>query len=316
MQWVLLAVGIIIVLFIILGEIAFNASILRKKKKKTYTEEIYINREKLRAKNNAFLFSHNPQDVSIINSDGIILRGWYAPADKPTKRFVIFSHGYGCNGPDEFSHMFEFYHGELGFNCLYPDHMAHGRSGGKYIGFGALDYKDILLWVGYLIGRFGDNIEIVLHGISMGAATVMLVNEADPPEQVKFIIEDCGYTNAREEVSNTLKNLIGIRFEPLVMLVSLLCKINAGYYLGDADCIGKMPLAKKPILFIHGGSDTFVPTEMGLRLYEACTVPKDLLIVKGAIHAFSYYDDKEAYQAKIKEFVGKYLKEPASADIK
>jgi len=316
MKWVLLAVGIIIVVLIALTEIAFKASIIKKKKKKPETEERYINREKVREKNNAFLFSHNPQDVSIINPDGLTLRGWYVPAEKPTNKFVIFSHGYGCNGPDEFSHMFPFYHSELEFNCLYPDHRAHGRSDGKYIGFGALDYKDILLWIGYLIGRFGENIEIVLHGISMGAATVMLVNEANPPEQVKFIIEDCGYTNAREEVSNTLKDLIGFRFELLVMLTSLMCKIRAGYFLNDADCIGKMSQAKKPVLFIHGGSDTFVPTEMGLRLYEACTVPKDLLIVKGAVHAFSYYDDKEAYEAKIKDFVGKYIKEYTSTALK
>ena len=56
------------------------------------------------------------------------------------KRFVICVHGYKCNGPDEFSHMLPFYNERLGFNYLLPDHAAHGRSTGKFIGFGA--YED------------------------------------------------------------------------------------------------------------------------------------------------------------------------------
>ena len=65
--------------------------------------------------------------------------------------------------------------------------------------------------------------------------------------------------------------------------------------------------AKVPVLFIHGATDDFVPTTMVFELYEACTSEKDLLIVDDAEHAESYKKDPASYEAKVKEFMDKYL---------
>ena len=46
-----------------------------------------------------------------------------------------------------------------------------------------------------VLARVGEDAEIVLHGLSMGAATVLMVSGERLPEQVKAIIEDCGYTS-------------------------------------------------------------------------------------------------------------------------
>lgn len=305
--WIFGIVLFLLLVFLAAGYMGFTTAIVRPKVKKPPEGEYRKARELIREKNNAYLFSLQPEDVSIKSADGLMLKGWFLPAKTANRRFVICVHGYHCNGPDEFSHMVPFYHDELDYNYFIPDDRAHGRSEGKYIGFGALDHKDILRWVDYLINRFGKDIEIILHGISMGAATVMLANSANPPEQVKIIIEDCGFTNAYEEFSNTVKDMFKFNFTPLVSLMSLFCKIKAGYHFKEADCLGKLKQAKNPILFIHGGADTFVPTQMGRRLYEACPVPKDILIVEGAVHAYSYYDAPEAYQEKVKSFIRKYM---------
>lgn len=305
--WVAGIVLFLIVAFIAIGFIAFQIAIVRPKQKKPPKNKKLQERELTREKNNAYLYSLKPEDVAIKSTDGLALKGWLLPAKNNKKRFVICVHGYKCNGPDEFSHMLPFYHDELDYNFLLPDDRAHGRSEGKFIGFGALDHKDILQWVDYLVERFGDEIEIILHGISMGAATVMLANSANPPEQVKLIVEDCGYTSAYEEINNTIKDVIHFKFTALVALISLICKVRAGYSFKDADCLGRLPLAKNPILFIHGGADTFVPTHMGIRLHEACTVPKDLLIIEGAAHAYSYYDAPKEYQQKVKDFIIKHM---------
>ncbi len=305
--WILGIALFLLTAFIALGYMGFTIAIVRQKKKKPAQSEYKKARELIRAKNNAYLFSLNPEDVSIKSADGLTLKGWFLLAKTENRRFVICVHGYHCNGPDEFSHMVPFYHDELDYNYLLPDDRAHGRSEGKYIGFGALDHKDILRWVDYLIDRFGKDIEIILHGISMGAVTVMLANSANPPEQVKIIIEDCGFTNANEEFVNNIKDRIKINGSPLVSLMSLICKIKAGYFFKEADCLGRLKQAKNPILFIHGGADTFVPTQMGRQLYEACPVPKDILIVEGAVHAYSYYDAPKEYQEKVKSFIYKYM---------
>lgn len=290
------------------GLAAFKIGIIPKRVKKPETDPIKIERAKWRKANNDYLYSLNPEDLSLKTPDGLTLKAWYVPAENPTNRFVICVHGYNCNGPDECSHILRYFRNVKGYNYFLPDLRGHGRSEGNRIGFGYLDSKDILQWIDYLIGRFGENIEIILYGISMGAATVMLVNESNPPEQVKLVIEDCGFTNAYEEMVNTVKNTLKFNCPFLVSLGNIWCRLLAGYDLKkDPDPVGKMKNAKNPVLFIHGDADTFVPTYMCHKLYDACPTPKDKLIIPGAVHAFSYYDGKAEYEAKIDEFTSKYL---------
>ena len=74
--------------------------------------------------------------------------------------------------------------------CLVDD-RAHGRSDGHYIGFSFHDRYDCLTWANYLANRFGPDCRIFLHGLSMGAATVLSCSNSDHlPSQVKGIISD------------------------------------------------------------------------------------------------------------------------------
>ncbi len=277
------------------------------KKNKPETREMYIKRAEIRRQNNQNLYDLNPEDLTINSVDGLDMKAWYLPAEKETKRFVICVHGHKCNGPDEFSHMMPFYHYDLGYNYLLPDLTGHGRSEGEYIGFGSFDAKNILLWVDYLINRFGEDIEIILHGISMGAATVLNCNEMSPPDQVKIIIEDCGFTSAEAVMNNNLKDMIGFKFMPIVKLGSLVSKVKAGYFFSESDPLKNMNKAKNPVLFIHGEEDTYVPFEYGKELYDACPTPKDYLWVPNTVHAFSYYNAKDEYEQKVKDFIAKYM---------
>lgn len=286
------------------GYAVFSMAIRRPVKPKPDSKDPRkIERKAIREKNNAALYALQPEDLSLATPDGLTLKAWFLPAAKPSKRFAVCVHGYKCNGPDEFSHMMPFYHDMLGYNYMIPDNRAHGRSEGNYIGFGSLDYKDILQWTGYLVERFGQDIEIILHGISMGAATVMLANANNPPPQVKLIIEDCGFSTLVDEMKANLKEMTKLKLGFLIPLGSMWCRIIAGYSFQDPDCVKAVKNAKNPVLFIHGASDTFVPTDMVYRLFEACTVKKDLLVVEGAVHAYSYYDAPELYREKVVNFI-------------
>ena len=141
----------------------------------------------------------------------------------------------------------------------------------------------------------------------MGAATVMNCNEMSPPDQVKLVIEDCGFINAESVMNNTLKDLIGFKFMPIVKLGSVFSKLKAGYFFSESDPLKNMDKAKNPVLFIHGEEDTYVPFEYGKMLYDACPVPKDYLWVPNTVHAFSYYNAKDEYEEKVKEFIAKYM---------
>lgn len=302
--------ALLIVLICVIVTVAVKQSIVRPKDVTVDYDKLtekYKLRYKVRLRNNQHLYDLNPEDLSIVDPMGNTLRAWFVPKPQ-SKTFVICIHGYKCNGPDECSHLLPFYNETLGFNYLLPDHAAHGRSEGKYIGFGSYESDNLLLWVDYLIKRFGEDIEIVLHGISMGAVTAMLANQSNPPEQVKAIIEDCGFTSAFEIIDLVMSKKVGFRCPHVTKSIFFVAKHFLGYDMSRSDCIAHMPDSKNPILFIHGTEDKFVPFSMGERLYEACnSVEKDKLFVEGAAHAFCYYDAKDEYDAKVTEFLGKYL---------
>lgn len=266
-------------------------------------------RAEIRKKNNNYLYSLNPEDLEILSKDNLRLKAWFVPAEKETKRFAICVHGHNCNGPDECSHLLPFYRNTMGFNYLLPDLRGHGRSDGNKIGFGALDYKDIKLWIDYLVERFGEDIEIVLHGISMGAATVMLVNNNNPQKQVRVVIEDCGFTDAFEMVSKKMKDL-GLKHTSdfFTEITNFWCRKFSDYDLRkDATPIGTMQNAVNPVMFVHGEEDALVPFEMCKRLYDACPTEKEMFAVPGAEHAFSYYDAKDEYDRRMKAFIEKHI---------
>lgn len=293
----------------IIGAEGYRKACIKRPKPHIDKDPKRMYRAEIRKKNNNYLYSLNPEDLEIISKDNLRLKAWYVPAEKETKRFAICVHGHNCNGPDECSHLLPFYHSTMGFNYLLPDLRGHGRSDGNLIGFGALDFKDIKLWIDYLVERFGDDIEIVLHGISMGAATVMLVNNNNPQKQVKVIVEDCGYTDAFEQVSETMKGM-GLRHTSdfFAGITNIYCRKLSKYDLKkDATPLGTMQNAVNPVIFIHGEEDALVPFEMCKRLYNACPTDKEMFAVPGAVHAYSYYDAKEEYDRRVKAFIEKHI---------
>lgn len=312
MVFVYVIIGFIIfavTVLMVAGAVGFRIACVSERVRPPEKDEKRIHRAGVRKKNNAYMLSHTHEDVELTTPDGIHLTARLIPAEKETKKFVICIHGHNCNGPDEMSHLFPFYHNEMGFNYFLPDLRGHGRSSGKFIGFGGLDYKDINLWIDYLVDRFGEDIDIMLHGISMGAATSMLVNNNNPREQVKLIIEDCGFTNAFEQVGFKTRSMIKfLKTDFVVYFINFYCKLIAKYDLKkDADPLGTMKNAKCPVLFVHGKEDALVPFYMGEKLFEACPTDKEFFAVDGAEHAFSYYDAKEEYDQRMRRFIAKHF---------
>src|SRR5690625_4718626 len=126
--------------------------------------------------------------------DNIELQGYYLEAKEPTNKTVIFAHGYLGNAFD-MGLFGQYYYETLGYNLFTPDLRGHGQSGGDYIGFGWHDRLDIVQWLDVLIEKQGIESEIVLHGLSMGAATMLMVSGEQLPPQVKGIIADSPYTS-------------------------------------------------------------------------------------------------------------------------
>ncbi len=266
-------------------------------------EDNSVNEEKI-----AWFHNQVLEEFEITNEKGFRLKGYLLPAENESDIYVFCSHGYRGNGRLEFQNMAKYYH-DKGYNIFIVDHQAAGESDGKYIGFGYHECKDCFTWLDFMRNEFGKDIQIILHGVSMGCATVTMMSGNDRlPSNVKFTVADCGYTSALDEFLHNAGQIKTLA-KPVINIASKFNKLISGYEFKDANPIEAVKTAKVPMLFIHGSIDTFVPTKMVYELYNNCTAAdKDILIVEGAAHAESYPVDSTSYEARIDKFAEKYIK--------
>ncbi len=221
--------------------------------------------------------------------------------NKGSNKTAIVIHGWRDH-PIKFLFLARMYERELGYNVVIPTVYAHGNSDGDRIRMGWLDRLDILQWM-----KSFKTDTMVVHGVSMGAATTMMLSGETMPDDIKDLrfIEDCGYTSVWDEFSTQLHAMFGLSEFPLLYTSSALCKLLYGWSFGEASALRQLQQVHYPMLFIHGDSDTFVPTSMVYRLYDAKPGPKELWLTKDTDHALSYKNHPQEYLARVKAFLSK-----------
>ena len=247
------------------------------------------------------------RDTFIINRKGRQLHAMFASAAKPTDKTAVIVHGYTDNAIRMLMIGY-LYNNDLNYNILLPDLQDNGLSEGPAIQMGWKDRLDVLNWMNIANDIFGKRTQMVVHGISMGAATTMMVSGEAQQPFVKCFVEDCGYTSVWDEFSFQLKDMFGLPEFPLMYTTSWLCNAKYGWNFQEASSLEQVKKCSLPMFFIHGDADTYVPTRMVYPLYEAKSEPKELWIVPGATHAMSYKDYPQEYTERVKKFVGKYIR--------
>lgn len=298
----------LLLLLMIASLFLFQVVIVRRAKafRSTSPELPMDYHRKLMALPAAWFGKHLFEDLEMMSHDGLLLRGYYLAAKVPTPKTVILAHGYTGSAEKDMLGFAKMYHEVFGYNVLMTDHRAHGESEGSYIGFGWLDRLDYVKWIHHILNRLGPHAHIVLHGMSMGGATVLMASGEKLPEQVKCVISDCAYTSVTDILSYQAKRLYKLPAFPLLHLVGLVCKLRAGYTFGEASALAQVKKTDKPILFIHGGEDTFVPTRMLDALYEASNGPKEKCIILHAGHGLAYATDVAVYRQRVGAFLEKF----------
>lgn len=235
---------------------------------------------------------------SIYNEDGVPLSGfYYCCGGEPCGRIAFVIHGYRSEHNETAGIVFDYYMSR-GFDVFTCDHAAHGESGGAVIGYASYEPRDCLRWIDFLRMRFGSGIKIVLHGFSMGGATVLRMSP-EVPENVRFIVDDSGYGSLRE--------LLAPKLGAALNTVALINRAVTGRRLQDTDAGRDMLASRVPILFVHGTEDVTVPYATGKALFERCTAEKDCLFVPGARHIEAMFRAPEEYAAKLDGFIRKYF---------
>ena len=240
---------------------------------------------------------HALRDTMIVMPGGYRLHTYYI--NRGSQRTAMVIHGWRDQAI-KFFYLARMYERLLGYNVVMPDLYASGMSDGDMLRMGWLDRLDVL----QLLDVFKAD-TMVVHGVSMGAATTMMMSGEQMPEDIRDLrfVADCGYTSVWDEFAGELKNQFGLPAFPLMYTTSLLCQLRYGWNFDEASALRQVAKCQYPMFFIHGDSDDFVPTYMVHQLYDAKSAPKELWITKGTDHAHSYKNHRKEYVNRIRRFI-------------
>jgi len=248
------------------------------------------------------------EQMTMESRDGLKLNGYYLPAKKPSNKLVILMHGY-LGHAKQMGLYGQYYHDKLNYNIFMPDARGHGDSEGDYYGFGWPDRLDLIDWTKQLTKKNGSDTEVLYHGLSMGAATVLMASgEKDLPKQVKAIIADSPYTNVYKLFAYQMKRMYSLPAFPILDTTNVVAKLRAGYYLREASALKEVEKTNVPLLIIHGTGDTFVPTKMARELYTHANGPAELMLIDEANHGEGYVKEKKRYEERVSAFLKEYVK--------
>lgn len=192
--------------------------------------------------------------------DGTKLHGWYVPCEKP-RAVLLFAHGNAGN----LSHRYELLESlhAMSVTAMIFDYRGYGRSEGAPSEAGILaDARAARKW---LAERAGVNeAEIVLMGESLGGGVMVDLAATDG---ARALVLENTFTSLPEVASYHYPWL------PVKLLMRT-----------QMDSAAKIGNYHGPLLQAHGDADTIIPFEIGRRLFEAASEPKELVVIAGGDH--------------------------------
>lgn len=240
------------------------------------------------------------EEFNIPSYFGYDLHGFYFP--RQTKKTAIVIHGINAGLWSSVKYGRMFY--EKGYNVIIYSHRNHGLSGGDFTSLGVFEKMDGKRMVELAMEKDGKDIIIGVHGESMGAATAMMLAGVAP--EVDFVIEDCGFTSAYEELKVRLKEDHNLPSFPFLFLSNIMTRRLFGFDFKSESPLESVSGLDVPMLFIHGGEDGYVPTDMVNDLFNAKKDKKEIKVFPGSDHATSFVDHTDEYKQVVYDFLDKY----------
>lgn len=258
------------------------------------------------------------REVSFVSRDDHVrLRGWFIPSVLPGERLsadrtIIMVHGTRQNRTDPGMGLLQL-SGEMarhGFAVLAFDLRGSGESAPAPLSLGYYEQRDVLGAVDFLRSgplpypALGRPRAIGGWGVSLGAASLLLAAAHEPA--IQAVVSDSAFADVtpllEREVPKTSK--LPAAFTP-GMLLAARALYGIDYYADrPVDVVAR--IAPRPIFFIHGAADHYIPLSNQDALVGAARAGRDAHItswrVPGADHAQAYRTAGAAYVARVVAF--------------
>lgn len=225
------------------------------------------------------------RSVSLQSTDGLTLAGWWVPGSNPSRAVVLVP---GLEGDKSDEHVLETaaVYARAGYAVLMIDLRAQGGSEGERISMGYHEVRDVrgaLVWLeerGFAPDR------VVLHGFSMGGATVL---RAAPGTGVAAVIVEASYADLPLVLWEQLPQVSGLPsfFVPGAMLAARLFLGIDPWAVRPEEDARRLCEEGVPLMIIHSTSDEVVPFEHAKRL-ESASPEATFWLMEGYEHVGAY----------------------------
>jgi uncharacterized protein len=249
--------------------------------------------------------------------DQVQLKGWFIPGVLPNgnltaQRTIIMVHGTRTNRADKDAGLLKL-SAEVarhGFAVLAFDMRGTGESPAAPLSLGYFEQRDVLGAVDFLRSGplaypdLGRPRIIGGWGVSMGAATLMMAAAQEPA--IRAIVSDCAYADIIPILEREVPNggHLPALFTPGTLFAARVLYGIDFYAVRPVDIVASIAL--RPIFFIHGASDTYVPpSNMDILATAARTgshANVQTWLVPGADHAQSFNTEGAVYVDRVVAF--------------
>ena len=255
-----------------------------------------------RARINPLKLSADARAWTAKTSDGITLRGWFLPTEKP-RHLIVLVHGMWSSWLEMASLGRDLHRG--GFDVLLFDLRGHGQSDPSRLYLGSRERADIRAVMSWALDEGFTTDRIGWLGYSMGGSTILMEAARNPAIQVAVI--DSPYGDLPAVLQTQLSKHSGLPgwFNPGILLAARFV------YGVRTDNLVPIRFARawggRPLLLIHGESDTLVPVSQAHELAGAVGASCLTMTLPGVDHVQAYESDPEAYIRVVGSFFHDHL---------
>ena len=228
------------------------------------------------------------RDVSFESTDGVHLAAWWIPPpDEGSSRAAVLVHGWEGDKSD--LHIVETsqVYARAGYGVLMLDLRGNGESGDERRTLGYKETRDVHGALAWLDEEQGfDPEDVVLHGWSMGGATVV---RSAPGAGVAAVVEEAGYADLPLILRRLLPEASGLPhfFNPGIFLAARLFLGLDPWSVRPSEDAALLREEGVPHFVIHSTDDNVVPLEHA-KLFKRAYPDATFWKLEGVGHVEAY----------------------------
>lgn len=213
------------------------------------------------------------------------------------KGTVLMVHGHGSNKSALYPQAMAFV--QMGYNVCLTDLRAHGSSGGNTSTIGFNEAIDVTTMYDLLKNEGEKN--IILYGISLGAATISRSIAIDSIRPTKVILE-MPFASLEEAVEGRVA-LMKLPKEPISTLLTFWGGTIHGFWAFSMEPKEYVKQMKCPVLLQWGAQDPRVTRKEIEDIFANIPTKKQLVVYENSGHQNLFLTERDKWLSNVKSFL-------------